>query len=89
MSDEKPKSAYDALMEHAKHFGRFDAIEGHKHGKIATTRARAETEARSLLRNLSKLDFEEANEAGDRSNSLATPFHFGRGRWKPICAKSA
>ena len=29
------KSPYEELMEHAKHFGRFDAIEGHKHGKIA------------------------------------------------------
>ena len=37
MSDEKPKpqSAYDELMESAKHVGRFDAIPGHKHGKIA------------------------------------------------------
>lgn len=36
MSDEKPKSAYDELMENAKHIGRFDAIAGHKFVKLAT-----------------------------------------------------
>ncbi len=29
------KSPYEELMEHARHFGRFDAIEGHEHCKIA------------------------------------------------------
>jgi hypothetical protein len=28
-------SAYDDLMDHAKHLGRFDGIEGHKHIKLA------------------------------------------------------
>jgi hypothetical protein len=28
------KSPYEELMNHAKHFGRFDVIPGHKRGKI-------------------------------------------------------